>query len=432
MTRNSPWRAFLPAWAMQKGGKVEGARPLSAARRGGVASSVTDAGSPVSSRRGSLALSESFDDRVRSPSPGLSQNDAAISSPHGSRQPSLASHAAGVSQERHLMNLAVAAHKEKELERRNAQLAAASSMNSKVLSVFLKNAISGSMSKWSKAAKKAFLLSEVNSGHSRASVERTQLKVSLALAIMNSACIGLQCTSSRLLESMRDAEVAKQQLSNLMSCCDGFNLTLTNGACGDDGSGAAISCTVDPSLIVSTDTDFAVAYGTSAFWMSFYLNAGVSALSCLSVVALLYNAHLTKKVHALSKHLERNQDPDNVDTSDVPAYASSFWLQILLVLIHMPPLPFDLPVLQFHHPYYTDSKLLKYPWIAVLSAVVTLRLPPPPHELPPPAFSVHFKCSLSPHQTPRSFFRSQIRSGQNHHPVVHQTADCRKTDRNQG
>ena len=42
--------------------------------------------------------------------------------------------------------------------------------------------------------------------------------------------------------------------------------------------------------------------------------------------------------------------------------------------MHMPPLPFDIPVLQFNHPYYTDSKLLKFPWIAIASAVVTLRV----------------------------------------------------------
>ena len=362
---------------MQKGGKVEGLRPASAARRGGVASNANDVVSPTGSRRGSLAISESFDDTYRSRTPSLSQNDVVISSAHGSRQPSLA---AGISQERHLMNLAVAAHKEKESEKQKAQLAAVGTMKSKVLSTFLKNAISGNIAMWSKAAKKAFLLTEVNDTdrYNRASVERTQLKVSLALAIMNAACIGLQCASSRILENNRDAEVAKQQFNNLMSCCDGFNLTLSNGACGDEGSEAATACTADPTLIVTTDTDFAVAYGTSAFWMSFYLNAAVSALSFLSVVALFYYARLTRQVHAFSKHLEKNQDPDRVDTSVVPVYTSSFWLQILLVLIHMPPLPFDIPVLQFQHPYYTESRLLKYPWIALLSAVVTLSPPPPP------------------------------------------------------
>jgi hypothetical protein len=230
------------------------------------------------------------------------------------------------------------------------------------------------MAKWSKAAKKAFLLSQVDSKFTRAHIERIQLNVMLALAVMNTACICLQCFSSRVLENGRDAEVARQQLSNLMVCCQGFNLTLSNGACGDIGSEASTTCVIDASLIVSVDTDFAVAYGTSAFWLSFYLNAAVSALSFLSVVALTYHAHLSTKVLEFSKQLEVKRKQATVDSSInlSSMFTPTYWFQLVLILIHMPPLPFDIPTLEFEHPFYTESKLLKFPWISLISALVTL------------------------------------------------------------
>jgi hypothetical protein len=63
-----------------------------------------------------------------------------------------------------------------------------------------------------------------------------------------------------------------------------------------------------------------------------------------------------------------------VDSEGAGVYSFAFWFQIILLLLHMPPLPYVIPVLQFNHPYYTDSKLLKFPWIAIASAVVTLRI----------------------------------------------------------
>jgi hypothetical protein len=56
------------------------------------------------------------------------------------------------------------------------------------------------------------LLSQVDPQLTRAFIERTQLNVMFLLAIMNVACICLQCTSSRVLENYRDAEVARQQV----------------------------------------------------------------------------------------------------------------------------------------------------------------------------------------------------------------------------
>jgi len=332
---------------MQNSGTLDAGRPASAARRSrstlagsnaGPSSRPSDAGSPTGSRRSSHALSEDLDD-----------------SP---------------------FSQAVAAHKEVGELKLKKEMQAVVQMKSKTLSDFLAKAISGTMAQWSRSGKKSLFLAEINDTgrSSRAMIERSQLAISYALAIMNTACIALQCTSSRLQEGSRDAVVAKEQLSSITQCCIGFNLTLTNGVCGEDGSQAAASCIPDPTLIVSTDTEFVVAYGTSAFWTSFYLNAAVSILSALSICALFYHAHLSKKIFAFSKHLEQNKNIDTVDTKGATVYTFSFWFQIFLLCMHMPPLPFDIPVLQFNHPYYTDSKLLKFPWIAIASAVVTLRV----------------------------------------------------------
>ncbi len=339
-------------------------------------------GTPLGSRRASLALLSDNVDRTSPTSPSLHE-DAHVTFESGRRNLQ-----GSESSERHLMNLAVAAHEQQKGEKRLIQLQAAQKLKSNFLRVLLTNAVTGSMNKWSKAAKKAFFLSQVDSRLTRAHIERIQLNVMLALAIMNSACIGLQCASSRLLENSRDNEVARQQLSNLQACCQGFNLTLSNGACGEEGSEASTKCVPDSSLIVSADTDFAVAYGTNAFWMSFYLNAAVSALSILSVVAITYHAYLSKKLLAFSKRLEtkrqshqKNAEIQIDDTTWRSAFTPSHWFQIVLSLIHMPPLLFDIPTLQFEHPFYTKSKLLKFPWIALISAVVTLSNLPilPPH-----------------------------------------------------
>jgi hypothetical protein len=343
------------------------------------------------SRRSSLALPDNYESPSRTPTAGsrraslaLTDNFEASGSAAGSRKGSLTlsenAHRGNVSQdechERQLMNLAIAAHEEQKAKKKEAQLDAAQKLKSNLLRVLLTSAVTGNMSKWSKAAKKAFLLSQVDPKLTRAFIERTQLNVMFMLAVMNVACICLQCTSSRVLESYRDAEVARQQVENLVSCCKGFNLTLINGECGAADSEARSTCVVDASLIVSTDTDFAVAYGTDPFWMSFYLNSAVSALSVFSVVALFYHAHLSKKLILFSKQLETKSVGH---FSDIAAginlsmvLTPTFWFQIFLVLVHMPPLPFDVPVLEFEHPYYTESKLLKYPWISLVSAFVTL------------------------------------------------------------
>jgi hypothetical protein len=286
-----------------------------------------------------------------------------------------------MSDERHVMNLAIEAHERQKNEQKKSQLEAASKLKSNLLRVLLTSAVTGSMSKWSKAAKKAFLVSQVDSKLTRVHIERIQLKVMFLLAIMNSACIALQCASSRVLENGRDAEVARQQINNLVACCKSFNLTLSNGACGETDSVASKTCKVDASLIVSTNTDDAVAYGTQAFWTSFYLCAAVSALSLISVVSLFYHAYLSKKLQAFSKQLEikHNSKSDSTivaSTSFASIFTPTQWFEIVLALIHMPPLPFDIPTLEFEHPYYTETKKLKFPWISLISAVVTLSLPP--------------------------------------------------------
>jgi hypothetical protein len=161
-----------------------------------------------------------------------------------------------------------------------------------------------------------------------------------------------------------------------------FNTTLVNGQCGAADSKAGAVCVVDASLIVSVDTDPAVAYGTDAFWMSFYLNYAVSALSFCSVIGLFYHAHLSRKLLAFSKHLETKAvgiSNGEVQISLSLVLTPTFWFQIFLVLLHMPPLPFDIPVLEFEHPYYTESKSLKYPWISLISAFVTLSQSPVHH-----------------------------------------------------
>lgn len=276
------------------------------------------------------------------------------------------------------MNLAVAAHEERKERERLKQLDAAKNLKSSTLRVLVTNAVTGSLANWSKAAKKALLLSGVDPMLTRIHIERAQLNVMFALAIMNTACICLQCASSRVLENSRDAEVARQQVSNLEMCCQSFNLTLINGACGEVDSKAASSCKVDIALIVSVDTDHAVAYGTNAFWMSFYLNAAVSTLSFLSVLAIFYHAQLSKKLLAFSKRLEMKQAAANKTVVNLPsALSPTLWFQFALVIIHMPPLPFDIPVLEFEHPYYTESQLLKFPWISLISAVVTFSWIPP-------------------------------------------------------
>jgi len=276
------------------------------------------------------------------------------------------------------MNLAVAAHEERKERERLKQLDAAKMLKSSSLRVLVTNAVTGSLANWSKAAKKALLLSGVDPMLTRIHIERAQLNVMFALAIMNTACICLQCASSRVLENSRDAEVARQQVSNLEMCCQSFNLTLINGACGEVDSKAASSCKVDTALIVSVDTDHAVAYGTNAFWMSFYLNAAVSTLSFLSVLAIFYHAQLSKKLLAFSKRLEMKQAAANKTVVNLPsALSPTLWFQFALVIIHMPPLPFDIPVLEFEHPYYTESQLLKFPWISLISAVVTFSWIPP-------------------------------------------------------
>jgi hypothetical protein len=306
------------------------------------------------------------------------------------------------------MNLAIAAHEGQKAKKKEAQvdamLTAAQKLKSNLLRVLLTSAVTGTMSNWSKAAKKAFLLSQVDPKLTRAFIERTQLKVMFMLAIMNVACICLQCTSSRVLESYRDAEVDRQQVENLVSCCKGFNLTLINGKCGDADSEARKTCVVDASLIVSTDTDFAVSYGTDPFWMSFYLNSAVSALSVFSVIALFYHAHLSKKLILFSKQLETNSVGHFSDINWSKVLTPTFWFQIFLVLVHMPPLPFDVPVLEFEHPYYTESKLLKYPWISLVSAFVTLSWPPTHHHI--------IYCHSSPSNvTPRSVLCPHLHSG---------------------
>jgi hypothetical protein len=362
------------------------------------------------SRRSSLALSDNFESPTRSPTVGSRRNSLSLndnfelsSSPMGSRNASMAEYrhsdeSPNVSDERHLMNLAVAAHEEQKAKKKQAQLDAVKNLKSNLLRTLITSAVNGSMSNWSKAAKKAFLLSQVDPQLTRAFIERSQLKVMFLLAIMNVACIVLQCTSSRVLENSRDAEVARQQVENLVRCCKRFNTTLVNGKCGAVKSEASTTCVVDASLIVSTDTDFAVAYGTDAFWLSFYLNSAVSALSLFSVIGLFYHAHLSRKLLAFSKHLEtKSVGISNTEThlSFSLVLTPTFWFQVILVLIHMPPLPFDIPVLQFEHPYYTESKLLKYPWISLISAFVTLSWPPFPIQSPSTTMSLHYLTLFS-------------------------------------
>ena len=361
------------------------------------------------SRRSSLALPDNYESPSHTPTPG--------GSAAGSRRASLALsenvHRDNLSQneckERQLMNLAIAAHEGQKVQKKEAQvdavLTAAQKLKSNLLRVLITSAVTGTMSNWSKAAKKAFLLSQVDPKLTRAFIERTQLKVMFMVAIMNVACICLQCTSSRVLENYRDVEVARQQVENLVSCCKGFNLTLINGECGDADSEARSTCVVDASLIVSTDTDFAVAYGTHPFWMSFYLNSAVSALSVFSVVALFYHAYLSKKLILFSKQLETSSFSDIASGINLSMVLTpTFWFQIFLSLVHMPPLPFDVPVLQFEHPYYTESKLLKYPWISLVSAFVTLSWPPTHHYI--------INCHSSPSNvTPRSVLCPHLHSG---------------------
>jgi hypothetical protein len=359
----------------------ESSTPLgNSSRRGSLA--LTDnfestGATPVGSRRASLALSDNHD---RTPSHTRSRSEEANITLGSSGRTSAGMHE-HMSDERHVMNLAIEAHEKQKNQQKQSQLEAASKLKSNLLRVFLTSAVTGSMSKWSKAAKKAFLLSAVDSKLTRIHIERMQLKVMFLLAIMNSACIALQCASSRVLENGRDAEVARQQNSNLVACCKGFNLTLSNGACGETDSVARKTCKIDASLIVTTNTDDAVAYGTQAFWMSFYLCAAVSALSIISVVSLFYHAYLSKKLHAFSKQLETKHNSKSHSTiegstSFMSIFTPMHWFEIVLALIHMPPLPFDIPTLEFEHPFYTETKKLKFPWISLISAVVTLSLPP--------------------------------------------------------
>jgi hypothetical protein len=357
-------------------------------RRGSLALSdnleLPSVASPTGSRRGSFVLMESSD--RRSASPSQPRSDVANDGGNGSVRNK------SVSSDRELMKLAVAAYENRKEEQKQAQLTAAQKMQSNLLRVLLVTSVTGAMADWSRAAKKAFLISQVDSKLTRVHTERVQLNIMFLLAIMNAACICLQCASSRVLENYRDAEVARQQVQNLLACCSSFNVTLINGKCGEDNSDARKDCVVDPGLIVSVDTDAAVAYGTSAFWTSFYLNAAVSALSTISVIALFYHAHLSKKLQIFSKKLEIKSNTGGKtgrsdDSLRLPSvYTPWFWIQICVLIVHMPPLPFDIPVLQFQHPYYAESRLLKYPWISLVSAFVTFSCHPP--SLPSPTITL--------------------------------------------
>jgi hypothetical protein len=157
--------------------------------------------------------------------------------------------------------------------------------------------------------------------------------------------------------------------------------------------------------------------------MSFYLNAAVSALSFLSVLAIFYHAHLSKKLLAFSKSLEMKQSAATNKTPTgvrLPSVVSpTFWFQIALVVVHMPPLPFDIPVLEFEHPFYTESQLLKFPWISLISALVTFSWTPP-HlfnllQSYPPSLLALILLSF------RSLFHSHLHPRPNNHRVVLQT-----------
>jgi hypothetical protein len=108
-------------------------------------------------------------------------------------------------------------------------------------------------------------------------------------------------------------------------------------------------------------------------------NAGrafVSLLSLFNVILLIF-LYISKAQYAmLLEHLERNQPLLTLKRVMFPQVGTiiQFCVEAFILFAHLPPGDFESPVLVIESVFYGQSRVLKYPWIALSSLWCTMRL----------------------------------------------------------